>query len=82
MDGNSMTTKTVSQGIPAALANFDSLPDSAHVRLPVVCGLTGQSTATVYRRIADGKLPPPKKIGGGRASAWQVGELRRALAGA
>lgn len=77
-----MATKTVSQGIPTALANFDSLPDSAHVRLPVVCGLTGTAPATVYRRIAEGKLPQPKHIGGGRASSWQVGELRRALIGA
>jgi predicted DNA-binding transcriptional regulator AlpA len=72
-----MSTKPVSQGIPAALRNFDSLPDSAHVRLPVVCGWTGLAPATVYRRIAEGKLPQPKHIGGGRASSWLVGELRR-----
>lgn len=76
-----MATHPPAQGIPPALANFDSLPDSAHVRLPVVRALTGFSTATIYRRIAEGKLPSPEHIGGGRAASFQVGKLRRALLG-
>jgi len=74
-----MAKQKVAQGIPTALKNFDSFPDSAHVRLPVVCAWTGLAPATVYRRIAEGKLPQPKHIGGGRASSWQVGELRRSI---
>lgn len=74
-----MAKHSIAQGIPAALRDFDSLPDSAHVRLPIVCAWTGFAAATVYRRIAEGKLPAPKKIGGGRASSWQVGELRRSV---
>lgn len=76
-----MADKHDAQGIPAALANFDSLPDSAHVRLPIVCAWTGLAPATIYRRIKGGTLPEPKKVGGGRASSWQVGELRRSIAG-
>ena len=58
--------------------NFDALPDSAHVRLPVVVGLFACSAATVWRRVKDGHLPKPKKLSE-RVTAWQVGELRRAL---
>ena len=35
--------------------NFDALPDSAHVRLPVVVGLFACSAATVWRRVKDGQ---------------------------
>lgn len=70
---------TPAAGIPAGLANFDTLPDSAFVKLPVVLGLCDCSAATAYRRIAAGILPTPKKFGP-HSSAWNVGELRRALA--
>lgn len=64
--------------IPGALRYFDSLPDSAHVRLPVVRGLTGASTTSIWRMSKDGRLPPPEKISV-RVTAWNVGALRRAL---
>lgn len=63
--------------IPASLENFDVLPDSAHVRLPTVCGLYGVGPATVWRYVKSGKIPQPKKIGP-RIAAWNVGELRAA----
>jgi predicted DNA-binding transcriptional regulator AlpA len=62
--------------IPAALAQFDQLPDSAHVRLPVVAGLRGVSAATVWRHVKAGLLPAPVKLGP-NTTAWRVGDLRR-----
>jgi predicted DNA-binding transcriptional regulator AlpA len=67
-----------SQSVFTALANFDSLPDSAHVRLPVVAALKGVSTATVWRWVKAGILPAPVKLGP-NTTAWRVGELRRSL---
>lgn len=66
--------------IPDALRHFDSLPDSAFVRLPVVKGLLSCSPATVWRMSADGRLPTPEKKSLG-CTAWNVGKLRRALSG-
>lgn len=64
--------------IPDALKHFDSLPDSANVRQPVVEGLYGYSSATLWRRVKDGRLPCPRKLSD-RVTVWNVGELRRAL---
>ena len=64
--------------IPDALRDFDSLPNSAHVRLPVVKALNACSGATVWRRVKDGGLPPPRKLSP-NVSGWNVGELRDAL---
>jgi len=58
-----------------ALENFDRLPDSANVRIPVVCALRGVSVPTVYRMSNDGRLPKPRREGG--ITTWNVGELRR-----
>lgn len=63
---------------PPDLSGFDSLPDIARTSLPVVCALFGVSSATVWRRVHDGKIPAPIKDG--QATRWIVGELRRALA--
>src|SRR5665647_208508 len=64
--------------IPEALTNFNSYPDSAQVRLPVVKALFGVSSATVWRMVkaktlATRKLTP-------RTTTFNVGELRQALA--
>jgi predicted DNA-binding transcriptional regulator AlpA len=67
--------------IPEGLENFDRLPDCAHVRQPVVEALYACSAATIWRRVKDGRIPKPKKLSA-RVTAWNVGELRRALAGA
>ena len=58
----------------AALRNFDLLPDSANVRLPVVAGLFSIGKATVWRWTKAGLLPIPKRMGG--VTYWNVGELR------
>ncbi|WP_298159794.1 transcriptional regulator [Brevundimonas sp.] len=62
-----------------ALSGFDSLPDAAHVRLPVVQALYACSDETIRRRVKAGQIPAPRKLGP-RVTAWNVGDLRRALA--
>jgi predicted DNA-binding transcriptional regulator AlpA len=71
-------TPTESDGIPDALKNFDSLPDAANVRQPVVEALFACSSTTVWRRVQAGLIPKPKKLGP-RVTVWNVGELRQAL---
>ncbi|VTU16558.1 hypothetical protein SRS16CHR_01806 [Variovorax sp. SRS16] len=67
--------------IPAALQNFDNLPNAAHVRVDVLCGLYAQSIATIWRRARlDPAFPRPRKLGA-QLTAWNVGELRRHLEG-
>lgn len=63
----------------AALAEFDTLPNAAHVRLPVVQALYACSDETIRRRVKAGQIPAPRKLGP-RVTAWNVGELRAALA--
>lgn len=70
--------QAVSPGISNSLHYFDSLPDSANVRLPVVKALLGCSSATVWRMVKRGQLAPPAKLSS-RISAWNVGALRRTL---
>ena len=66
--------------IPEALLNFDALPDSANVRLPVVCALFGISSPTAWRWVKKGTLPAARRLSEG-VTAWNVGELRKALRG-
>ncbi len=64
--------------VPKPLSDFDHLPNSAHVRLPVVMALLGCSRATVWRRVKEGCWPAPLKFGG-RMALWNVGDLRTLL---
>ena len=64
--------------ISEPLQYFDSLPDSANVRLPVVQALYACSSATVWRNIGK-TIPQPRKLSP-RTTSWNVGELRQALA--
>lgn len=66
--------------ISEVLANFDSLPDSSNVRLPVVMALYAISSATVWRNVKIGKIPKPRKLTV-RTTCWNVGELREFLSG-
>lgn len=72
----STAPKKAKADIPAALAQFDQLPDSAYVRLPVVAGRYGISDPTVWRWVKSGRLPAPVKIGP-NTTAWRVGDLRQ-----
>lgn len=64
--------------VDPALTAFDHLPDSSHVRLPVVCALFGCSKITVWRRVRNGVLPAPVKFSS-RVTTWNVGRLREVL---
>jgi prophage regulatory protein len=72
------TPSHATAAIPRALAHFDTLPDAACVRQPVVQGLFGVSSATVWRMVKRGTLPAPRKLSA-KVTAWNVGELRRCL---
>lgn len=70
---------TNARPIPEALENFDSLPNSANVRQPVVQALFACSRQTVWRSVKAGRIPQPRKLSP-RTTCWNVGELRQALA--
>lgn len=57
-----------------AIETFDSLPNGAFIRLPVVLALLGISRSSFYAGIQSGKYPPPVKVGT-RASAWRKSEI-------
>lgn len=60
------------------MPDFESLPNSGFVRLPLLLLLLACSRATIWRWVKAGKLPKPKKLSA-RVTAWNVGELRVAL---
>lgn len=79
-DAVSTPPAPVAVAIPDALRNFDALPDSAYVRLPVTSALFQISPATTWRWSKNGRIPAPRRLSEG-VTAWNVGELRKALRG-
>lgn len=77
--GEAAVGKDTANSVPASLSQFDSLPDSAHVPARTVAAVVGVSEATVWRMVKRGTLPEPRKVSA-RATRWNVGSLRRALA--
>ena len=63
--------------INPALRDFDYLPNSQQVRLPVVKALLGVSSATVWRMIKAKQLRAHKLTK--RTTTFNVGELRALL---
>ena len=63
--------------IDPALRDFDQLPNSQQVRLPVVKALLGVSSATVWRMIKANQLKAHKLTK--RTTSFNVGELRALL---
>ena len=63
--------------INPALRDFDYLPNSQQVRLPVVKALLGISSATVWRMIKAKQLRAHKLTK--RTTTFNVGELRALL---
>ena len=61
----------------SALAQFDGLPASAYVRLPVLMAMFGVSASTIWRWSRVGWLPRPIRISG--TTLWRVGEIRELL---
>ena len=66
--------------LPNALVNFDQLPNTAYVRLPVMTNLYGVSATTIWRYVGAGTIPKPVKLTP-RTTCWNVGEIRKALKG-
>lgn len=64
--------------INPALRDFDLLPNSAQVRLPVTKGVLSVSSATVWRMVKAGKLKTYKLTE--RTTTFNVGEIRALLA--
>lgn len=64
--------------IPEAFTNFDKLPNSAYIRLPVLIRLYGISAASIWRGVKKGSIPAPQKLSE-RCTAWNVGLIRAAL---
>jgi predicted DNA-binding transcriptional regulator AlpA len=67
------------QAIPEALVNFDKLPDSAYIRLPVMLGLYGISSASIWRGVKKLTIPTPVKLSE-RTTGWSVKAIRADLA--
>lgn len=61
-----------------SIQEFDLLPDSAFVRLPVLLKLYACSSATIWRGVQAGRIPSPIKLSP-RVTGWNVGQLRSAL---
>jgi predicted DNA-binding transcriptional regulator AlpA len=75
-----MANATNTANTAAILAAFETLPDSAYVKRPVVQGLLGGICDEEVDRLEKrGKLPKRVKLGS-RVNGWQVGALRNALA--
>jgi len=74
------TKATPTEKLPPALANFDAMPDSAYIRLPVLKALYGVSSATIWRNVKKGAIPKPSKKLSERCTAWNVGAIRADLA--
>ena len=69
----------LTQAMHPALSQFDQMPNSAYVRLPVMMSLYGVSAATIWRGVKSGNIPKPSKLTE-RTTAWNVGQVRAALA--
>ena len=67
------------KSIPDALAQFEELPNSAHIRLPVMIALFGVSKSTIWRCVKNGTIPSPRKLTH-RTTCWNVGDVRAAIA--
>lgn len=61
-----------------SLKNFDNLPDSAYIRLPVMIGLYGISAASIWRGVKNQTIPKPVKLTE-RTTAWSVRLVRESL---
>ena len=68
-----------SNTIPEALEQFNTLPDSAFVRLNIVKRLYSVSAATIWRNCKKSSMPSPVKVSL-RCTAWSVKAIRDDLA--
>lgn len=61
---------------PGQMGTAPIFPAPAFFRMADVVRITALSRATVYRRIAEGRFPPPVHLGG-RACGWPPSALQR-----
>lgn len=56
--------------------------DERIVRIDELTRKVGLSRTTIWRRVKDGDLPPPVRLGGSNTSAvgWKLSEIERWLA--
>lgn len=73
-----MSQRTANSTFPEALRDFDQLPDSAYIRLPIIKRLYGVSAATIWRGVKNGTIPKPSKLSE-RCTAWSVKAIRADL---
>ena len=66
------------KSINPTLRDFNSLPDSQQIRLPIIKAILGVSNATIWRMVKSGKLKAYKLTE--RTTTFNVGELRNYLA--
>jgi len=59
--------------------DFDALPDAAGVSARTVARLLDCNEATVWRRLKNGDLPAPIRLG--TLTRWNVGGLRAFMKG-
>ena len=69
------------QQVPFAVRNWPDLPDEANVDVKVVALMTGRSIPSVWRDVAQGRLPQPRRLTP-RCSRWSIGQIRVHLRGA
>ena len=69
----------VNNSLPTALSQFDQLPNSAYIRLPIIMALYGVSATTIWRGVKNLTVPKPVNLTK-RTTAWNVGLVRAALA--
>jgi predicted DNA-binding transcriptional regulator AlpA len=69
----------LTQDIPIDLQQFDQLPNSAYIRLPVLKRLYSISAASCWRGVKNGTIPKPIKLTE-RTTGWNVGLVRADLA--
>jgi prophage regulatory protein len=50
--------------------------DTALLRLPSVCELTGYKRSSIYNLIKAGKFPQGVRLAGGGAVAWRSADVR------
>ena len=61
------------------IQNFDTLSDSALVRLPTVLSVLGVSRTSFYEGLRAGEFPKPVKVGK-RSVAWRKSDIVQFIA--
>jgi prophage regulatory protein len=59
-----------------ATAMDRTMNDTALLRLPAVCELTGYKRSSIYNLIKVGKFPKSVRLAGGGAVAWRAHDVK------